>query len=87
MKDILLKECNTNYEIQQNESGVVGLYFMNRGTNMIDQSYLLLHKLVTNMDICCCSTFMHDSAQCNKARISILKWPGNNPQIQPVKDL
>ena len=75
-----------------------GLYFFPKNKKMIAELYLqVLEEHMFNFyHFHGCEVFMHDSAPCHKARkitsyleqkqISVLEWPGNSPDLNPIKN-
>ena len=80
------------------EKGRGGLYFLPKNKKMIANLYLqVLEDYMLNFyNIRDIEMFMHDSAPCHKARkvtrylkqkqINILEWPGNSPDLNPIKN-
>ena len=76
-----------------------GLFFLLPGTTMNGQKYvdLLKDKLELHIAIIKCKIFMQDGAQCHRSKIvtqflkskknQILDWPGNSPDLNPIKNL
>ena len=79
--------------------GPSGLYFIPPNTTMNGPRYveLLKEKLKLHMDIHKCTIFMQDGAPCHrpkvatdflkKNKISVLEWPGNSPDLNPIDNL
>ena len=79
--------------------GTPGLNFLQPGTNMNGANYLdlLKDKLEIHMMVHDCNVFMHDGASCHRVKsvknfsqqknVDILDWPGNNPDLNPIKSL
>ena len=79
--------------------GRSGLYFLEKGATMNGTRYLevLENHLINFMAIHRCTIFQHDSALCHKSkqvtkwlqekRVQVLDWPGNSPDINPIKKL
>ena len=79
--------------------GPSGLYFIPPNTTMNGPRYveLLKEKLKLHTDIHKCAIFMQDSAPCHRSKvttdflkknkISVLEWPGNSPDLNPIENL
>ena len=80
-------------------NGTAGICFLKPGTTMNGVKYaeLLKDKLPTHMAIHQLLNFMHDGAPClqskivkqflTKNHIKKLDWTGNNPDLNPIKNL
>ena len=79
--------------------GPSGLYFIPPNTTMNGPRYLelLKEKLKLHMDIHKCTIFMQDGTPCHRSKvatdflkknnISMLEWPGNSPDLNPIENL
>ena len=79
--------------------GPSGLYFIPPNTTMNGPRYveLLKEKLKLHMDIHKCTISMQDGAPCHRSKvatdflkknkISVLEWPGNSPDLNPIENL
>lgn len=79
--------------------GTSGLFFLEKNTTMNGEKYkkLLQDKLILHMRVHQCSVFMHDGAPChrsrtvkdflNQANVTVLDWPGNSPDLNPIENL
>ena len=79
--------------------GHSGLYFLPPNTTMNGPRYveLLQEKLKLHMDIHKRTIFMQDGAPCHRSKvatdllkknkISVLEWPGNSPDLNPIENL
>lgn len=80
-------------------AGRGGLFFLPKGKMMNGEQYkiVLEEHLINFMHINGCTVFQHDSAPCHTARvvkawltdnnISMLDWPGNSPDLNPIENL
>ena len=78
-------------------NGKAGIYFLKPNTTMDGAKYAewLKHKLLTHMAIHQSLVFMHDDAPYHRSKIvtqfltenhiKILDWPGNSPNLNPIK--
>ena len=76
-----------------------GLYFIPPNTSMNGPKYveLLKEKLKMHMHVNGCTIVMLDSAPCHRSKvateflkintISVLEWPGNSPDLNPIKNM
>ena len=79
--------------------GPSGLYFIPPNTTMNGLRYveLLKEKLKLHMDLHKCTIFMQDGAPCHRSKvatdflkknkISVLEWPVNSPDLNPIENL
>ena len=75
-----------------------GLFFLPKGKTMNASTYLdlLKEKLSTHMTIHSTGILMHDGAPCHRAKvvsqwldsedITVLEWPGNSPDCNPIEN-
>ena len=76
-----------------------GIEFMGKGEMMTGVQYLQLleNKLEDKLEEHSCDHFLQDSAPCHKAKIvtkwfvkrphiSLIKWPGNSPDLNPIEN-
>ena len=80
-------------------SGTAALSFLPPKTTINGTRYLnlLREKLKLHMQVHRCSVFMHDGAPCHRSRtvkdyltaerIKVFDWLGNNPDLNPIKNL
>lgn len=73
--------------------------FLEQGKTINGDRYLsmLKDKLRPHMDIHGCTIFMHDGAPCHRAKkvtefikspsFTILEWPGNSPDLNPIENM
>jgi len=78
--------------------GTASLFFLDPGTTMCGKKYLELmkEKLELHMAVHNCKIFMHEGAQCHRAKIvtdflktkniKLLEWPGNSPDLDPIEN-
>ena len=78
--------------------GRAGLAFLKQGVTMNGPIYLdvLKKHLPTFMDLHDCDIFMQDGAPCHHSKLvtewlqeqnyQVLKWPGNSPDLNPIKN-
>ena len=76
-----------------------GLYFLNRGETMNQNRYIQVFEehMLTIFQVHGCEIFMQDGASCHVAKkvkkwlgekkIKVLDWPGNSPDLNPIKNL
>lgn len=79
--------------------GTAGLYFLEKNCTMNGERYLnlLKDKLNLHMGVHGTSIFMHDGAPCHRSKIvseflkrnniTVLEWPGNSPDLNPIENL
>ena len=80
-------------------AGTGVLSFLTPGTTMNGKKYVqvLQEKLKLHMTVHQCDIFMHDGAPCHRSslvkkflgekNIRQLDWPGNSPDLNPIKNL
>ena len=76
-----------------------GLYFLPKGQTMNASRYIsvLDDHLLNFLSIHGCTTFQHDSAPCHETKsvmnwfhtknVTMLKWAGNSPHLNPIENL
>ena len=81
------------------EHGVAGIFFLPPGTTINGPRYieLLAEKLKVHMAVHNYTIFMQDDAPCHRSKgaktflaenqIKVLDWPGNSPDLNPIKNL
>ena len=80
-------------------NGVVTLSFLPPGTTMNGPKYvqMLSEKLKLHLQVHNCQIVMQDGAPCHRSKVAknfldsnnidILEWPGNSPDLNPIKNL
>ena len=79
-------------------NGTAAQYFLPAGVTMNSSRYVNpREKLQLHMAIHQCSVFMYNGAPCYRSkvvqsfldqqRISMLEWPGNTPDLNPIENL
>ena len=80
-------------------NGVAALSFLPPKTTMNGPKYvqMLLEKLKLHLQVHNCQIFMQDGTPCHHSKvaknfldsnnINLLKWPGNSPNLNPIKNL
>ena len=80
-------------------NGVAALSFLPPGTTINGPKYvqMLSEKLKLYLQVQNCQIFIQDGAPCHRSKvaknfldsnnINLLKWPGNSPDLNPIKNL